>query len=920
MRKARIFLVAVVLGLAPVSSSLMVEPFPIWGQSQENQLDDLLRQGITKYKKGQMTTALETFQQALVLARQTGDRKLEATTLTGIGLVYNSTGQPQRALEFYQQALPITREVNDRSMEAATLNNIGLVYGGTGQFQRALEFYQQALTIKREVNDRSGEATTLTNLGGVYDRIGQPQRALEFFQQALPIMIEMNNRSGEATTLHGLGALYDNIGQPQRALESFQQALPIMIEMNNRPGEAVTLNNLGGVYDSIGQHQKALEFYQQALAITKEINNRSGEAVTLNNIGQVYGSIGQHQRALEFYQQALLIRREVNNRSGEAVTLNNIGQVYGSIGQPQRALEFFQQALPIRREVSDHSGEATTLTNIGGVYDNIGQPQRALEFYLQALPITREVSNRTVEATILNHIGVVYRDTNQLTLAITNLEQSSEITLKTRSGLQRENRNQFLVSNRGGTTALVDLLIDQNQAARAYEWANIYSTADLVDFNRLLNAKVGNPAAQTALDQWNQQNQQLAALRSQLEKAFTPQLSQSINDLEAKNRSQGEKIAKDFPEIAELLELKREDLTQLQAAIPAGTVVIQPVLLTNIRNVPNTIALFVLTRTTLTVKKVPIDPKEFDQLLETYRSQLENFKDPNYRDTSAKLYDILIKPIAPEIQSHSPQTLAIIATGKLRYLPFETLKDQESNQFLIQKYPVSYLTRLSSRSLQQNNSPSFFSLDNLKNTFDQLLKIFFPAPGVFGIGNPTPSKAPLPGATQEVQAIQNIFRNSQTLIEQAATLEAFKQDAPRFPILHLATHGCFQPNGCPDVGLAANTILFANNQQFPIADAALLGLNTRLLVLSACQTAQPAQGNGEEISGLAYVLECAGARAVMATLWSVEDKATRDLMINFYQNLSQGQDKAQALQQAKIAQINRHPYFWSAFLLIGDPR
>jgi CHAT domain-containing protein len=182
------------------------------------------------------------------------------------------------------------------------------------------------------------------------------------------------------------------------------------------------------------------------------------------------------------------------------------------------------------------------------------------------------------------------------------------------------------------------------------------------------------------------------------------------------------------------------------------------------------------------------------------------------------------------------------------------------------------------------------------------------------------SKAPLPGATQEVQAIQNIFRNSQTLIEQAATLEAFKQDAPRFSILHLATHGCFQPNGCPNLGLEANTILFANNQQFPIADAALLGLNTRLLVLSACQTAQPAQANGEEISGLAYVLERAGARAVMATLWSVEDQATRDLMINFYQNLNQGQNKAEALQQAKIAQIHRHPYFWSAFLLIGDPR
>ncbi len=880
MRKARVLLVAVVLGLATVSSSLVVAPLPIWGQAQGNQLDNLLQQGIAQLNRGETTSALQTFQQALILAQQTRDRSGEAITLTGIGLVYDRIGKPQRALEFYQQALPIVRQVGDRSEEAIILAYIGNMYARIGESQKALEFFLQDLSIRRDINDRSGEAIALHSLGFLHYRIGKSQKALEFYQQALPISRETGNRSGETDIL----------------------------------------NNIGVAYSAIGKPQIALEFHQQALLITREVNDRTGEATTLSNIGLIYRSIGNPQRALEFFQQALPIRKEVGDRAGVAATLTGIGGVYSSIGNPQRALEFYQQALPIRKEVGDRSGEAATLNNIGAIYFNIGNPQRALEFYQQALPIRKEVGDRSGEAATLSNIGALYQNINQPILAIANLEQSSKITLETRSGLQRESRNQFLEFNRGGTTALVDLLIEQNQAARAYEWANIYSTADLADFNRLINAKVGNPAAQTALDQWNQQNQQVAALRSQLQEAFTPQLSQQINDLEARNRTQGEKIAKDFPEIAELLELKREDITQLQAAIPAGTVVVQPVLLTNVNSVPNTIALFVLTRNSLTVKKVPINPQEFDQLLETYRRQLENRKDPNYTATSAKLYDILIKPIAPEIQRHSPQTLAIIATGKLRYLPFETLKDQESNQFLIEKYPVAYLTRLTSRSLQENKPPDFFSLDNLKNTFAQLLKIFFPDPGVFGIGNPTPSKAPLPGATQEVQAIQNIFRNSQTLIEQAATLEAFKQDAPRFSILHLATHGCFQPNGCPDLGLAANTILFANNQQFPIADAALLGLNTRLLVLSACQTAQPTQANGEEISGLAYVLERAGARAVMATLWSVEDQATRDLMINFYQNLNQGQNKAQALQTAKLAQIDRHPYFWSAFLLIGDPR
>jgi CHAT domain-containing protein len=121
----------------------------------------------------------------------------------------------------------------------------------------------------------------------------------------------------------------------------------------------------------------------------------------------------------------------------------------------------------------------------------------------------------------------------------------------------------------------------------------------------------------------------------------------------------------------------------------------------------------------------------------------------------------------------------------------------------------------------------------------------------------------------------------------------------------------------------ANTILFANNQQYPIADAALLGLkNTELITLRACQTAKEANADGIEISGLAYVLERAGARSVIASLWSAEDTASAEIMTRFYQNLQEGMSKSEAIRQAKLSQIEKypHPYFWSPFILIGDAR
>ena len=168
--------------------------------------------------------------------------------------------------------------------------------------------------------------------------------------------------------------------------------------------------------------------------------------------------------------------------------------------------------------------------------------------------------------------------------------------------------------------------------------------------------------------------------------------------------------------------------------------------------------------------------------------------------------------------------------------------------------------------------------------------------------------------------IAQLLSGSSAYIGNDATLDRFKTQAPRFPFLHLATHGCFQPGGCKNLGMEENTLLFADSQ-FNIRDAALLGLqNTRLITLSACETAIQANSNGEEISGIAYIFERAGAQAVMASLWSVDDSATKDLMVEFYQNINKGMSKNEALRQAKLSQISRHPFYWSPFILIGDGR
>lgn len=915
MKRILSSVLAVGVWMTPVTVTLMAQPG--WGQSQESQVEEvqrLLQQAVQQMQRGQPVQAIETFQQVIAIARQLSNRKLESEALLGLGRNYQLIKNYKQSLYYYNLALMIFREDNVRLGEAIALNNIGSVNYEMRELLQALEFHNLALNIFREDNIILGEAATLDYICAIHDDMGKLEQALDCYNQSLPIFREVNDRLKESITLNNIGKIHYDMGELQQALDYYNEALPIAREIKSHSGEANILTNIGAVYNVIGKVKEALDYYRQALPIHREVQDRLGEAATLNNIGNLLNIIGTDrndmgklEQALNYYNKSLAILRTVNASSEEASVLNNVGKLHHDMGKLKQALDYYNQALAIHRKVGTISGQARTLSNIGAVHYDMEKPQEALNSYNQALAILRKVGDPSSEATILSNIAAVYRDTNRPDEAIAYWESSIEITLEMRGGLQRENRKPFLQlgSRRGSVVALLDILIDQNKPDLAFAQLNLATTFDLADYTRLINAKVRNPEAQRLIDQWNQTYQRIQFLYWRLEDNPSNQLSQRINDLWAENNQLAEDISRRFPEVAELFETKPVDIAKLKANIPEGTVLIQPVLLTNIENVPNNIAIFVLTANEPTqVTKVKIDPREFDKLLTQYRKQLENPREGSWEfgDNQKQLYDYLIRPVEAQIQAASPKQLAIIATGKLRYIPFETLYDREKEQHLIEKYPISYRTRISAReksSEKQASEPA------------RLLALGIP---VFS------GPQHLPKAEEEARKIHEIMPGK-LLLGFHATLGAFKLQAPQSQLLHLATHGCFQKGGCPKLQMEENTLLFAD-RKLNIRDAALLGLeNVDLIALSACQTAMEADSNGEEIAGLAYIFERAGAGAVMASLWNAHDGTTKEIMVEFYQHLKDGKmSKAEALQKAKLTQIYKYQHHssWSPFILIGD--
>jgi CHAT domain-containing protein/Tfp pilus assembly protein PilF len=408
-----------ILGFCFLAAVVVVEQFSVsqgkfilnsvvLAQTSSNtkaEADRLLQQGNQQYQKGKFPAALQSFEQALNIYRQIGNRQNEATTLIKIGDTYLDYIQFKRyyqqikkpeeikpypeVLKYYEQALVIMREIGDSTGEAWSLNGIAMTNGALDKEEEALKFYEQALTIMREIKDKTGEATVLFNIGKDYDWGFDRQRdsrpiSIDFYEQALEIVREIGDRPLEAEILYTIAFTYKNKGQekPEIALEYYKQALPIARELGDRILEEKVLNNMGYTYRSLGYPQIAQEHQEQALAIRQGMNIHvawptdiikkailityntpkkrptlitflEGEALIHYRNGEAHAFKRRYQTALESYQQALAIVRQQNNRPWEWVILNQMGTIYENLEQLEAALDNYKQSLIIRREVDE---------------------------------------------------------------------------------------------------------------------------------------------------------------------------------------------------------------------------------------------------------------------------------------------------------------------------------------------------------------------------------------------------------------------------------------------------------------------------------------------------------------------------------------------------------------------------------------
>jgi CHAT domain-containing protein/tetratricopeptide (TPR) repeat protein len=326
----------------------------------------------------------------------------------------------------------------------------------------------------------------------------------------------------------------------------------------------------------------------------------------------------------------------------------------------------------------------------------------------------------------------------------------------------------------------------------------------------------------------------------------------------------------------------------------------------------------------------PFD-KEFQSLM---KGTLRGLKTGNLfrlKEIGAALSDELLAPFEDRLKEK--EHLVIIPDAELADISFESLPYGKDQKWLCEQFSTSYNYSLGlwNRSRAQADpyfktlsalAPDFsgdkgtIESDNLETTIDSMMAH---NPDIMRDGE---HLSPLPQARTEVLEIESLFKKegdkAASIEYKNATKQRFFEMARNTDILHIASHGYSDVNDYRNSGLFFSARKGAENF-LRLNEIYELKTDANLVVLSACKTNAGDKVRGEGVLALPRGFMLAGVPNVIASLWKVHDKKTREFMVRFYDSLLAGKSYAEALQEARLTAIKDGdlPIDWAGFVLIG---
>jgi len=913
--------------------------------------------------------AIRLAEQALAIRERIlgTDHRDVAAAINKLAVNYWGKGDYTKAEPLYERALAILERVlgPEHPRVAATLDNLAILYDSKGYYEKAEPLHRRALSIQEKAlgPEDPEVAVYINNLAILYTIISDYDKAEPLFRRSLAISEKaLGPEHPEiARPLNNLANLYYDKGDYVKAESLYKRALTIWEKTlgPEHPEVANTLDNLAVIYQERGEYGKAEPLYGRALAIQeKALGPEHPElARTLNNFMLLYRIRGDYEKAESLGLRALAIReRTLGPEHPEiAFTLINLADLHRIRGDFVKAESLLQRALAIREKTlgPEHPKVADSLYNFVRLYAAKGDVAQALIFQSRHNAVAeRNLVANLVSGSERQKLAYLAAGSEQIDRTI-----SLHIRYLPDNPMARDQAAAIILQRKGRA---LDATSQNLNTLRSR-----FNEEDRVLLDRLTETRsqiaklvLGGPQ-DTPLDQ---HLSRIKTLEDQAE-----QYEADISLGSAEFRAQSLPVA----------------LAAVQAAIPADAALIEfasyrPFNAKAIKDddaygQPCYVA-YVMRRQGEIQWKQLGEVKIIDRAIIALRAALRSQKRGDVKELARAVDQKVFQPLRPLV-GESAQLL-ISPDGMLNLVPFAALVD-ERGRYAVERYSISYLAsgrdllrlqvaRESQRGPLVVAAPDFGSRSQVEATRRVSRKKSAPKrnPQEKVKGEPAASAfsqfyfSPLPYTAQEGEALRALLPDATLLTGRQASKAALGQ--ARGPaLLHIATHGFFLKDSklTPADGrclqadsddpqrllrelersgiriespLLRSGLALAGANEHREDDNGILtalevtGLNlwgTKLVTLSACDTGVGEVKNGDGVHGLRRALVLAGAETQVMSLWTVSDKATRELMVAYYGRLKQGQGRGQALRQVQLEMLKnvnrRHPYYWASFIQSG---
>lgn len=840
--------------------------------------------------------------------------------------------EPVRACQIAQEAYRLGQRLPmpAPALGAWALGN-ALVY--TAHYAEAAELLERARLHYLAADQPLAAARLSVGYVGVLACLGQSEKAVAVATMAEALLTpaaeddpaDLERLSG---LLNNLGVLHDLHGHYEEALAVYDRQIPLAQRLANRHLLAKLQHNRAYVLGQLNAFQDALTAYAAAETVMLELAAKADLVRLYINLSQLYALYGHYaaEQEIQAKAQALLATLPGMEQARHRLTLLQAQVLLnGQTPPPLMLVAALQTAQLSFHEQGPQEEEALALLLLGHCARRHDDLTAAQQHYEQAHLLVQAGINRLLEHRVLHGLARIAHQQGRRAQAVPLYEQAIHSLEAIRSDLAVEFfRATFLTDKLDLYRDLAGLYIEENAYEPAFaviERAKARVAAERLTF-RLQEetasaGQVDDVAIQTLAGT-------LQATLVQLEEAYKQREGRSgrpladsgpvappvaaIGELEARVQHLTQQIQQRRPLFS------RFSLGQVTSVAALQTTLHTAIFL-QFHRYEQQFAVFVTTQEGIVAHRLLAPITEVEQARQRLLAATNRLLDlaatygreralrylpallQEANDQLQALYTLLFAPLLPYLPANA--ALIIAPDDTLHYVPFHALYD--GVHYLLERHTISYI-------------PSATILELCTRPRG-------PAAGTLLCGY---DNGQLQAVAAEIATLAALFPDAEILVNEHATTDAFTSGAANKALLHLATHAAFRVDNP-----MLSSLAFAD-RRLTLAEISRLGLQANLAVLSGCETGR-GELQGADLLGLAGGFIGAGVRALLVTLWRIEDASAAQLMTTFYRrSLQQAQSYAAALRQAQLALLQHgrqadgvdrlllHPAFWAPYILIGQ--